>query len=975
MESRPRSAVRTMLLLTVLGSLVFGGAPHQVHAQEQVTLPIEVYAPDGTSAHVESVTLQASNGSSTDEVYFVMHQPRYHIGGLETGTHEGFTADRMVDVRLNGGTWVTVNNSNVQCAYPESNYDCITGPYHTLRFSMDASELGGAVDGANTLEFRFNGLEAVRSGFRVLYVGFMRPGDDVNTFVPLPKSGATESLIDGTTFQYSDADSWSPPSDADDAQSINEGETLFKTGNIQNLKGENIVATCGSCHADDGRDLQYFAYSNKTITARARAHGMTETEGKKIAAYIRSLDFTRSDGGSAASNSPGRPWNPPYQPGPTGFGPDGNQHPDEADAYYWAAGAGLEWILDRDIETAQYAFPASGDPASPGGVAKTPAGDLPWRRYKIQSKSEWGGNGGTDRGTAVNLREIPLSVQLPDWNNWLPDIHPHDGLDKIFDGSEYAQELENAESTFQSGNLEDIANLLNQFNGRYQQDIKLNIDPNNPGANSSNNLTQTENRHAIESGWQHRAVKLWYLQHKYNVEDKADDLYCDDSNDEWCEPRGWLSRKLRLVFDLGPHVSKTLVNDEPFIYGSQKAGQFMTHVWYQLQMITNPGTGGNIAQNPVDEGYQESYLETACRRYEVGCGLRQALSEWKFLQIHSHPGNGRGGITPQHSDPDRILHAAELGGNKSEYWVDTWRNAQEKSEVVLWIEAYIRALNAYMVGENGNEGRIATLDRADDPTAQGNTIEWHGIEYNPPYDEFSKDNNYSATLLKRLAGTEPQQSGPLDEVFPRISTGAIDSLAAQGDLLTPDDRDDGYPGEVTNSWPDDGRPRWHDVVDFFEQKVDLDSGWNFVSLNVAPSDSSMDHILSGVEGVSVVKDAEGRAYLPQMNIDQIETWSTREGYIVHVETGQNASFTGNPVARDRPIQLEEGWNLLPYYPDAPMDAATALASIEDVVKVVRNENRKEYIPAQSNDIGNLVPGEAYAIYVTSDVTFVYPSPN
>jgi mono/diheme cytochrome c family protein len=900
-----------------------------------------------------------------------MHQPRYHLGGLKQSVSGGFDVDQMVDVRLNGGPWTTVEDANVTCAYPERAYSCIDGPYYTLRFSMDASQLGGGVDGSNTVEFRYNGIEEVRSGFRVLYIGFMRPGQTVDEFVPAPKPGHTENLIDNTTFERWDPQSWTAPSDAD----ASAGESLWKAENsLQNMHGEDIVAGCASCHANDGRDLEYFAFSNKVIEARSRGHGLTTEEAQDVAAYIRSQTLRNTRGNPAQNQSPGRPWDPPYQPGPTGFGPDGNSHPDEVDAFYWAAGAGLEWVFDRDIQTLKYAFPASGDPANPGGIATNPSGDLPWTRYKVVSKSEWGSNGGTNRGTAVNMREIPLSVQLPDWNNWLPDIHPHDGLEKLYDGSEHEENMEtNLLDAFQSGNLGQIEQRLNYLNASYFQNIKRNLDPNDPSSGTANNLTEIEFKHAIQGGSQHRAVKAWYFQHSFDVENKADELHCDGSNFEWCEPRGWLGKNIRLVFDIGPHVSGTDLNTAPFVYGSQDANQLLTHTWYQLQMITNPGTQKNGGQGPVDEGYQESYLETACNQYDVGCGIRQAISEWKFWQIQSNSASGRGSITPQHSNLDRILHAANEGGAKTGYWVETYRNAAEKESVGLVIEAFLRAVNAYMVGENGNQGRIATLNRTSNSGKKGDTIKWPSITYNPPYGEYTR-NDYTAEILDRLSGAVKRQDGPFANVFPNIATGTLDSLAAQGDLITPDDRDDGYAGEVTNSWPSD-HPRWHDLVGYSEQKLALAPGWNFVSSRVAPSDSSIDQVFSDVRGLSAVKNVDGQAYLPQLNINQIGTWSTTEGYKVHVEDAQNTTITGDPVERDTPIELKEGWNLLPYYPGEPMDAATALAPIADAVKVVRDEDGNEYVPSQgTNDIGDLVPGDAYAVYVVTDTTLVYPNP-
>ena len=365
-----RPLVRTLLLTVITISLwAWAGAFSHAVAQNSVTLPVEVYPDDGRSSTVESVNIRATNGSQANRLYFQMHQPFYHRGGWETGTHQGFDPATMVDIRLNGGSWTTVRNSNVTCAYPESQYDCVGGPYSTIRFSMRTQDVGAAVDGVNTIDFRYNGTEGVRSGFRVLYIGMMRSGDDINSFVPLPKDGATESLIDQTTFTRWEPDTWSAPSGYDDSQSISQGEALWSAeGTLQDIDGRSITASCASCHASDGRDLQYFSFSNKTIISRSKAHGLSDDEARKVAAYIRSKSFTLSNGAPAETNSPGTPWDPPYQPGPTGFGPNNDQHPDEADPFYWAAGAGLDWVLDRDGETLEYAFPASGDPANPGGL-------------------------------------------------------------------------------------------------------------------------------------------------------------------------------------------------------------------------------------------------------------------------------------------------------------------------------------------------------------------------------------------------------------------------------------------------------------------------------------------------------------------------------------------------------------------------------------------------------------------------------
>jgi hypothetical protein len=144
------------------------------------------------------------------------------------------------------------------------------------------------------------------------------------------------------------------------------------------LPGAPIIhAHCSDCHAQDGRDLKYFNFSSVSIVARSRFHGPSELQGRQIASYIRSLP----------GPNPGRPWNPPYQPG---HGLDDRRVAD------WAAGAGLEWVLDADIDTLPFLFAKTG----PAGTFRA-ASDL-------------------------NPREIPIAFQLPDWNHWLPRVHPLD---------------------------------------------------------------------------------------------------------------------------------------------------------------------------------------------------------------------------------------------------------------------------------------------------------------------------------------------------------------------------------------------------------------------------------------------------------------------------------------------------------------------------------------------------------------------
>src|SRR6202012_4739149 len=167
-----------------------------------------------------------------------------------------------------------------------------------------------------------------------------------------------------------DPNSWAPLRPG--ATDIAEGKKLWYGAALvaSNRPGAPAIhAHCSDCHAQDGRDLKYFNYSNASIVARAQFHGLSALQGEQIASYIRKLPVP----------NPGRPWNPPYQPGP-GL--------DARPVSEWAAGAGLSSALAAD--------------------------DISRLTHDSIAKETFNPDGN------LNPREIPISLQLPDWNHWLP---------------------------------------------------------------------------------------------------------------------------------------------------------------------------------------------------------------------------------------------------------------------------------------------------------------------------------------------------------------------------------------------------------------------------------------------------------------------------------------------------------------------------------------------------------------------------
>ena len=300
-------------------------------------------------------------------------------------------------------TWIPLNNNTVTIAEPGRSYGGIGGGFSTLVMTVPVPN-GAVVGGNNTIRFRFNQTDGIVSSYRVLALNFLT--------VEGKKILAPENFVEDTP------ESWTPP--LPDAASIQAGRELWQTASLVASSLPNsprIQAHCADCHAQDGRDLKYFNFSNASIVSRARFHGLSTLQSEQIASYIRSLPLP----------NPGRPWNPPYQPGP-GL--------DEQPISSWAAGAGLDWVLERDADTLQYLVrqrgagtnPSLSDPAA--SPTKNAPDLLELAKQITPDMFRPDGN--------LSAREIPIALQLPDWNQWLPRVHPKDAWGPEFTESTFA---------------------------------------------------------------------------------------------------------------------------------------------------------------------------------------------------------------------------------------------------------------------------------------------------------------------------------------------------------------------------------------------------------------------------------------------------------------------------------------------------------------------------------------------------------
>jgi hypothetical protein len=518
---------------------------------DRILLPIEVLGADGTTVS-RSVALQSGQAGSARSLWLQIHGLRY--------------ADQA-SVQINTSAWIPLNNNTVTIAEPGRIYGGIGGGFSTLVMTLPLPN-GTVVGGDNTIRFRFNQTDGVVSSYRVLAWNFL--------------TVEGKKILPPDDFVEDAPETWTPP--LPDAVSIQAGRELWQSAPLAASSLPNsprIQAHCADCHAQDGRDLKYFNFSNASIVARARFHGLSTLQSEQIASYIRSLPLP----------NPGRPWNPPYQPGP-GL--------DEQPISSWAAGAGLAWVLDQDTDALPYLVRQHSD--GKNTAASNPARNAPSLRELVQQITpdmfRPDGN--------LSARQIPIALQLPDWNQWLPRVHPKDAWGPAFTQSAFAA-LYGGETTPESkskiGKKPPLRTLLavaqttdhdirpvvatfaqwsearRSFLGRFGKA---------EGAWSP----ELTNKVYSTQLWQ--LVKSWEMMQEFGLEGRGRDLFGSTADSRtWCN----------IVPGEAAPAAAHIPNGPAGVGGSALTNEYLTAAWYELQIVLNSGNHQHRERGPVDWVY------------------------------------------------------------------------------------------------------------------------------------------------------------------------------------------------------------------------------------------------------------------------------------------------------------------------------------------------------------------------------------
>jgi hypothetical protein len=634
-----------------------GGSGSQARTAAEITaasaaagtlvLPLEVLgngSPDKPVVAEAGLALDAGKLPAVTQLWFQCHRCGFY-GAPEFEATSRAPTKIKASLRVLGGAstaeaanipWIDITDATVTLADDERIHGGINGGLYTTRISLtlDAATRARlvALPKTNRIQFRFNGTDGESNGFRILDVQLR---------------DAAALRVDSTTVKR--ADPLAERSTTASASDVAAGKALwYAQGTIakSSIVPRKLQAACASCHAEDARDLQYFNYSNNAIVQRSRFHGLSESQGKKIAAFIRSSLASVPYAANA------RPWNPPYQPGP---GLDANPAG-------WAGGAGLEAVLATPVQALNALF---GKPADSAVKLSQAEVDQVMNPH-----------------ATMNAREIPVALQFPDWNAWLPTNHPLDVWPTQADGSGFANgarfdngDRKNPNGYYQSllawldanrnpnGKAGDWSHLTpdqraqimamftqsgwegysfigggrgNHIGNGVQMGAQVGgarlqalasaatVAAGKPGAFTTNAFIER----AVASWLHWNTVKQWEIVQKYALEGNQTWFIGDKdpATGAWKgrgEAHGWPFNTVSMFF-LAPHMvyqedkdaSGRITREWVTAWEADNivGSYYRSNQWYQLQMTVNPGGQSGWVNFPMDWPYLTAFDDYIAQR-------------------------------------------------------------------------------------------------------------------------------------------------------------------------------------------------------------------------------------------------------------------------------------------------------------------------------------------------------------------------
>jgi hypothetical protein len=206
----------------------------------------------------------------------------------------------------------------------------------------------------------------------------------------------------------------------------------------------------------------------------------------------------------------------------------------------------------------------------------------------------------------LNPRQIPIALQLPDWAQWLPRVHPKDAWGPAFAQSEFAGLYDGepaAESKGRLGTKPPLRTLLTAAQGP-DHNIRPVVAAFSQWSQArrvflgrfakAKTAWSPELANKVYSTQLWQLVKTWEMTQEFDLEGRGHELFGPAADFRtWCNT---------IPAETAPAAA--LIPDGPAgVGGSALTNEYFTSAWYELQILLNSGNHQHRDRAPVDWVY------------------------------------------------------------------------------------------------------------------------------------------------------------------------------------------------------------------------------------------------------------------------------------------------------------------------------------------------------------------------------------
>ncbi len=160
-----------------------------------------------------------------------------------------------------------------------------------------------------------------------------------------------------------------------------------------------------------------------------------------------------------------------------------------------------------------------------------------------------------------------------------------------------------------------------------------------------------------------------------------------------------------------------------------------------------------------------------------------------------------------------------------------------------------------------------------------------------------------------------------------------------------------------------------------ERILQLHDGWNMVSVNVEPENNDIIDLTQELvdnDLLQIMKDGAGRFYVPEHNFNNIPGWNVAEGYQINMIDDGDLTIAGMQVEFDRPIPLNEGWQIVSYFPRIEVGPWVAFSGIIDALILAKDEQGR-FLNVEFNfcNLLDIAEGNGYQVKLSEATELVW----